>query len=80
MEAEYNCPLIDTLIDETICYDIQMVAGNMINKRILQDYGFHINEDLITKDRSAKLCSNCPFNQLKQSEDYLNQAQPSAAG
>jgi hypothetical protein len=53
-------------IDETVCYDIQMVTGNMINKRILQDYGFDVDDSLITKERSDRLCSVCPFNQLMQ--------------
>jgi hypothetical protein len=53
-------------IDETVCYDIQMVTGNMINKRVLQDYEFEINESLITKERADRLCSACPFNQLLQ--------------
>ena len=64
---EYNCPLVNIVIDETICYDIQMVTGNMINKKILRDYGFDINENLITKERSERLCAVCPFNQIKQS-------------
>jgi hypothetical protein len=58
-------------IDETICYDIQMVTSKMINKRILQDYGFEVNENLVTKERSDRLCSVCPFNQLMQTAHVI---------
>ena len=63
---EYYCPLIGINVDETICYDIQMVTGNMINKVILNDYSIDINVSLVTEDRAAEFCESCPFNQLKQ--------------
>ena len=68
---EYECPLIEHIIDETICYDIQMVTGNMINKRILQDYEFTIDENLLTEERIEMFCNNCPFNQLKQNANKM---------
>ncbi|MCL2109013.1 MAG: hypothetical protein FWH20_06685 [Oscillospiraceae bacterium] len=65
MPNEYNCPLINLNIDETVCYDIQMVTSGMIKKSVLQDYDFPIDEGLVTKERAAHLCEACPFNQLK---------------
>jgi len=66
---EYKCPLIKKIIDETVCYDIQMITGNMINKRVLKDYDFFIDENLVTKEKAKNHCETCPFNQLKQAED-----------
>jgi hypothetical protein len=66
MEAEYNCPLVGTVIDETICYDIQMVTGGMINKRILRDYEDDIDIAKVTVARASGRCPVCPFNQLLQ--------------
>jgi hypothetical protein len=57
-------------IDETICYDIQMVTGNMVNRRVLQNYGFEIDENLVTKERADRLCLVCPFNQMMQSAHF----------
>ena len=65
MENTYSCPLIKHDIDETICYDIQMVTGGLINKTILRDYGFSIDESKVTKERANKICVKCPFNQMK---------------
>jgi len=66
MDSEYRCPLVNSDIDETICYDIQMVTGNMINKRILEDYGDEFDTSMVTDERAATACPSCPFNQLKQ--------------
>jgi len=71
---EYNCPLVNLEIDETVCYDIQMVTGNMINRKILQDYGFEVDESLITKERADRLCSVCPFNQLMQGAQIVGKS------
>jgi hypothetical protein len=53
-------------IDETICYDIQMVRGpgNLINRSILDDYDNLFDSDLVTDIRAAAYCTGCPFNQL----------------
>ena len=64
MNNEYACPLIGKFIDDTICYDIQMVTGNMICKSILDDYGFYIGTEQVTKERAARYCENCLFNQM----------------
>ena len=68
MDNEYKCPLVNSNIDETICYDIQMTVGpgNLINKRILEDYADIFNIDLITDERPPVTCPNCVFNQLGQ--------------
>ena len=68
MSREYKCPLVNSAIDETICYDIQMVTGtgNLINKRILDDYGSLFDTGKITDERAGNVCPLCPFNQLKQ--------------
>ena len=67
MEHEYKCPLVNNDIDETICYDIQMVIGpgNLINKRILDDYADIFDISAVTEERAAAVCSQCPFNQLR---------------
>lgn len=68
MENEYKCPLVNSDIDETVCYDIQMVVGpgNLINRRILEDYADEIDIGMVTDERAATTCPACPFNQLKQ--------------
>ena len=64
MDNEYGCPLIGLDIDETVCYDIQMVVGGLIKKSILQDYDFPIDDSNVTKERAARYCTSCSFNQL----------------
>ena len=68
MDNEYRCPLVNCDIDETICYDIQMVTGpgSLINRRILVDYGSLFDVSLVTDERAAVVCPRCPFNQLRQ--------------
>ena len=68
MDHEYMCPLVNSKIDETVCYDIQMVVGpgNLINKRILEDYADEIDIGKVTDERAATVCPRCPFNQLRQ--------------
>ena len=68
MDNEYSCPLIEIDVDETICYDIQMVVGpgNLINRSILDDYGDLFDISKVSNDRAVQYCTNCPFNQLKQ--------------
>ena len=66
MDNEYRCPLVDADIDETICYDIQMVVGpgNLINKSILDDYSDLFDSAKVTDDGAAVHCTGCAFNQL----------------
>lgn len=65
-EPEYYCPLVNINVSETICYDIQMVTGGLINRRILDDFSDMFNPSLVTDERADAVCPNCPFNQLKQ--------------
>jgi hypothetical protein len=66
MFEEYRCPLVETDISDTICYDIQMVTGpgNLIKKSILNDYGDLFDASKVTDERAERFCSACPFNQL----------------
>jgi len=68
MRNEYRCPLVNSDIDETMCYDIQMVtgSGSLINKRILDDYSDVFDVKMVTDERALTVCPRCPFNQLKQ--------------
>ena len=68
MDNEYKCPLVNSVIDETICYDIQMVIGpgSLINKRILEDYNDEFDVGRVTDELAATACPACPFNQLRQ--------------
>jgi hypothetical protein len=68
MENEYKCPLVSGIIDETMCYDIQMVIGpgSLINKRILEDYADVFDIRAVTDERAASACPSCPFNQLRR--------------
>ena len=82
MENEYSCPLVNSCIDETMCYDIQMVIGpgNLINRRILKDYAGVFDVGMVTDKRAAAFCLCCPFNQLRQTAGNvparLNGAEP----
>ena len=64
MNDEYSCPLVRADIDETICYDIQMVTGNYISERILDDYSDIFDAATVTKEGALLYCACCPFNQL----------------
>ena len=81
MESEYKCPLVSGAIDETMCYDIQMVTGpgSLINRRILEDYSGVFDINAVTDERAATFCPGCPFNQLKQAAEnapvYLNRVE-----
>jgi hypothetical protein len=58
-------------IDDSICYDIQMVGSNMIKKSVLRDYDFPIDESKVTWDNLERCCPHCPFNQLQQSAEPI---------
>jgi len=58
--------MIEIDVDESICYDIQMVTGNMIKKRILDDYGDLFDQSKVTGEMAEKLCGDCAYNQLNQ--------------
>jgi len=66
MSSDYKCPLVEAIIDETMCYDIQMVTGpgNLINKSILDYYIPYFDITKVTDERAIVFCTNCPFNQL----------------
>ena len=68
MNGTYKCPMIEIDVDESICYDIQMVTGPgaTIQRRILDDYGDLFDQSKVTDEAAAELCKDCPFNQLKQ--------------
>ena len=68
MSSEYKCPLVEVMIDETMCYDIQMVSGsgNLINKRVLDYYVPYFDITKVTDARVAAFCADCPFNQLQR--------------
>ena len=68
MAIEYKCPLLNMVINETICYDVQMVSGpgSLINKSILDDYNDLFDASKVTDKAVEKNCTYCPFNQLKQ--------------
>jgi hypothetical protein len=55
-ETSY-CPLKNTEIDETECYDIQMVRSHMIKESVLD---FRLN-----RNEADRLCTKCSFNQLE---------------
>ncbi len=73
MENEYSCPLVNSGIDETMCYDIQMVVGpgSLINRRILEDYAGVFDVGMVTDKRAAAFCPGCPFNQLRQTAESM---------
>jgi len=60
MIKEYfnKCPLINRGMSMGECYDVQMVAGNLIKPDIL-DFTLDI-------EKAKELCETCEFNQLKQ--------------
>ena len=75
-EPEYKCPLLETVVSDTICYDIQMVTGpgNLINKSFLLGYGSLIDASKVTDERAGVMCPQCPFNQLKQPAQVVENA------
>ncbi|MDR0804800.1 MAG: hypothetical protein LBN42_03335 [Oscillospiraceae bacterium] len=61
----FYCPLLTFEVDDSVCYDIQMVRDGFINESILDDYeeqeGFVLTLD---RNRAEELCPYCQFNQL----------------
>ena len=64
MTKDFFCPLLEVKLDDTICYDIQMVMGGFIKKSILDDYGNMLDSSKVTSERANICCSSCAFNQL----------------
>jgi len=66
MQSKYKCPMVNIKIDETICYDIQMVigSGTLIKKSILNYYSDLFDSAIVTDEAADKHCIDCPFNQL----------------
>ena len=72
MEREYSCPLTQRVIDETICYDIQMVLGKYIKKSILESYSSMFDINKVTPENAELHCERCPFNQLTCGESEFH--------
>ncbi len=53
MESEYKCPLLDRIIDDGYCYDINMVNAKMVKEDVL--------EDKIDKEEAIKICEKCKY-------------------
>jgi len=53
-----NCPLVNRGMSMGECYDVQMVAGNLIKPDILN---FELDIG-----KTEEFCETCEFNQLKQ--------------
>lgn len=51
MENNIECPLLNRIIDDGYCYDINMIANDMIKENIL--------EDKIDKEKAKKICNKC---------------------
>lgn len=51
MEEEFECPLLNRMIDDGYCYDINMVANKMIKEEILGDK--------IDREEVLKICEKC---------------------
>jgi hypothetical protein len=53
---EYQCPLIDRIINQAECYDIQSVRARFMKK-----------DDLVPdfdQDKAGRLCKNCLYRQM----------------
>ncbi len=51
MENNIECPLLNKIIDDGYCYDINMVNSEMIKESIL--------EDKIDKEKAKEICKKC---------------------
>ena len=56
MADKFKCPLLDKLIYDSDCYDINMVAKGMIKETAIKEK--------IDKDKALEICKNCEYNQL----------------
>jgi len=59
-EKNYTCPLVERVLWDSECYDIQMVRSGFIKPDVL--------DFILNKPEAIKHCESCPFNQLKQKE------------
>ena len=57
MTSEYDCPLLNKVICDGECYDIQMIRMRCIKMDIL-DCEFN-------REEADRLCNICQFNQLQ---------------
>jgi hypothetical protein len=57
MESEYMCPLLNRIIDDAYCYEINNVVYGLIKPEIL--------EDKINREEAREICDNCKYNQMK---------------
>lgn len=51
MKNNIECPLLNRIIDDGYCYDINMVAREMVKEEIL--------EDKIDRDKALEICKKC---------------------
>lgn len=56
MENNIVCPLLNRIIDDGYCYDINMIANDMIKENIL--------EDKIDKEKAKEICNKCKYKPL----------------
>lgn len=56
MENDIECPLLNRIIDDGYCYDINMIANDMIKENIL--------EDKIDKEKAKEICNKCTYKPL----------------
>lgn len=61
MIEEYECPMLKKTIDMSECYDIQMVRSHCIIESFL--------DFKLDREKADKLCTDCSFNQFKQSKE-----------
>ena len=57
MESDYMCPLLNRIIDDAYCYEINNVVYGLIKPEIL--------EDKINREEAREICDNCKYNQMK---------------
>lgn len=57
MESSFKCPLLERVIDDGYCYEINMVVANIIKPTVL--------DDKIDKEKAKDICNVCEFNQMK---------------
>ena len=64
MPEKHNCTLLNREVDDSDCYDIQMMNAKAIKKDRLKNFMPPVDENIITEQNWKKHCENCTFNQL----------------
>lgn len=57
MENEYYCPLLNRIINDAYCYEINNVAYKIIVPEAI--------EDKIDRAEAEKICDGCKNNQMR---------------